>query len=372
MGNDTQNDDSQNLGNQDPGTITGSGQNPVNPPANNPPFPDPVPTPDPAPASPASGGGSEDDFLKYVKMANDLHWVPGILKTYGADNELPFGKVEEEEYVEDDETCKLIFPEEYWHKQHETDDAGLDEETYSNVVKKSVTDDNTLDEELFNDEPGPVFESNDTLDEDVFPGEYWHKKHETDDADLGDEVFGIEDFAAESAAAESPLNGEDETLEMDTFNEPKDFADTYTHWVPREIDAASADGEKVREMLMKLLPSEDAEGAVKDPEWTFGKFMKEKFPDFVASDRAAMFLDLVAQYSVVDAVERLAVMEAKQEIVSAAAEDADQDELLAQVQELAETKRKQYLTDYVMPPSEGEPAKYRKFWKEVVDIVKAL
>ena len=295
-------------------------------------------------------------------MANDLHWVPGILRTYGADNELPFGEVEEEEYVEDEETEKLIFPNEYDNKQQVPDDE-LEEETWSNETKEPVLDDE-LEEEIFNDLPGPEYDPDDELEEEIFNSVYDNKQQVPDD-ELEEETFTAEAYASESAAAESPLNGEDEELEEEIFNDINPTA-------PVEEEESTADGEKVREMLLKLLPKEDAEGAIQDPEWTFGKFMKEKFPDFVASDRAAKFLDLVAQYSVVDAVERLAVQEAKEEAVAAAGEDADQDELLALVQETAEAKRKQYLADYVLPEAEGEPAKYRKFWKQIVDIVKAL
>ena len=80
MGDDTNNNENEGLGGQDSGTIVGGGADPVNPPAPNPdiPIPDGDPDPQPAPSTPASG--NEDDFLKYVKMANDLHWVPGILK----------------------------------------------------------------------------------------------------------------------------------------------------------------------------------------------------------------------------------------------------------------------------------------------------
>ncbi len=312
MGDDTINNGNNDLGNGDSGTIQGGGQDPINTPPDNPPFPDPTPTPTPDPA-PAASDGDEDEFLKYVKMANDLCWIPGILKAYGADKQLQFGKIEEEEYVEDEETCKLIHPNVYDDKQQVPDDV------------------------------------------------------------LAEDLFSIEACRDESAALDSPLNGEDELLDEDTFNYPSNFEDTITPWYTREIsDGSGADGDKIREMLMKLLPSEDVDGAVKDPEWTFGKFMKEKFPSCVASDKAAKFLDLVAQYSVVDAVERLAVQEAKEEVLAAATGDEDQDELLALVQEAAEEKRKQYLTDYVLPPAEGDPAKYRKFWKDVLEIIKAL
>ncbi len=312
MGDDTINNGNNGLGDGDSGTIQGGGQDPINTPPDNPPFPDPTPTPTPDPA-PAASDGDEDEFLKYVKMANDLCWIPGILKAYGADKQLQFGKIEEEEYVEDEETCKLIHPNVYDDKQQVPDDV------------------------------------------------------------LAEDLFSIEACRDESAALDSPLNGEDELLDEDTFNYPSNFEDTITPWYTREIsDGSGADGDKIREMLMKLLPSEDVDGAVKDPEWTFGKFMKEKFPSYVASDKAAKFLDLVAQYSVVDAVERLAVQEAKEEVLAAATGDEDQDELLALVQEAAEEKRKQYLTDYVLPPAEGDPAKYRKFWKDVLEIIKAL
>ena len=333
--------------NNDPDSGDTGGDDPVTPPADD---------------TPASGGGSEDDFLKYVKMANDLHWVPGILKTYGADNELPFGEVEEEEYEEDDETKKRIFPNEYDSRVPEKDDVPAEESVYAPEDIDPVLDDSGLEEKTFNCEDAPVAEGDDDVEEKVFNEEYSVNPDLTNE-DGEEKTFLAEDYAAESAAAESPLNGKDETLDEDTFNEPLDA---------EEAPASGDSSEKVREMLQKLLPTEDAEGAVKDPEWTFGKFMKAKFPDFVASDRAAKFLDLVAQYSVVDAVERLAVQEAKEEVVGAATGDEDQDELLALVQEAAETKRKQYLSDYVLPDAEGEPAKYRKFWKEVLDIIKAL
>lgn len=371
MGDDTINN-GNNLGDGDQGTITGGGQNPVNPPAPNPPFPDP--TPDPAPTAPAADDSGDEEFLKYVKMANDLCWVPGILKAYGADKQLQYGKVEEEEYVEDEETNKLIFPNEYDDKQQVPDD-DLTEPIYAPEDIDPVLDQEGLAEEIFNDQPGPEFESNDVIDDpDVFTDEYDGKEQIPDDTFENPDLFSIEKARDESAAADSPLNGEDEEFtEEDTFNYPQDEGDTYTWHYAREIgDGSGADGDKIREMLMKLLPSEDVDGAVKDPEWTFGKFMKEKFPSYVASDRAAKFLDLVAQYSVVDAVERLAAQEAKEEVLASASEDADQDELLAQIQELAEEKRLQYLADHVLPAAEGEPAKYRKFWKDVLEIIKAL
>jgi hypothetical protein len=371
MGDDTINNGNNDLGNGDSGTIQGGGQDPINTPPDNPPFPDPTPTPTPDPA-PAASDGDEDEFLKYVKMANDLCWIPGILKAYGADKQLQFGKIEEEEYVEDEETCKLIHPNVYDDKQQVPDDV-LAEETWENETKEPVLDQEGLDEtEIFNNAPWPVFEKDDTLDEEVFPTVYDDKQQVPDDV-LAEDLFSIEACRDESAALDSPLNGEDELLDEDTFNYPSNFEDTITPWYTREIsDGSGADGDKIREMLMKLLPSEDVDGAVKDPEWTFGKFMKEKFPSYVASDKAAKFLDLVAQYSVVDAVERLAVQEAKEEVLAAATGDEDQDELLALVQEAAEEKRKQYLTDYVLPPVEGDPAKYRKFWKDVLEIIKAL
>ena len=373
MGDDTINNENEGLGGQDSGTIVGGGADPVNPPAPNPGFPipdEPDPEPTPTPSTPASGG--ENEFLKYVKMANDLHWIPGILKAYGADNQLPFGKVEEEAYEENEETEKLVFPNEYWDKEADADET-LEEEVWSPETKEPQVDEE-LEEEIFNDQPGPVFDQNEDLEEEIFGNLYGEAIENADETFDEETVFGVESYAAESAAAESPLNqGEAEDLDEYTFNLPEKEADTFTPDYPAEIgDGAAEDAEKIRDMLKKLLPSEDAEGAVKDPEWTFGKFMKAKFPDFVASDRAAKFLDLVAQYSVVDAVERLAVQEAKEEVLAAATGDEDQDELLALVQESADTKRKQYLTDYVMPPAEGEPAKYRKFWKEVVDIIKAL
>lgn len=372
MGDDTNNNENEGLGGQDTGTIVGGGDNPVNPPipGNEPPIPDPEPTPDPSPA-PAEGG-DEDEFLKYVKMANDLHWVPGILKAYGADNQLPFGKVEEEPYEENEETGKLIFPNEYWDKEADADEV-LDEDTWTPETKEPQVDE-VLDEEIFNDQPGPEFDANEDLDEEIFGDLYGEAIDNADEEIENEETFGIEAYAAESAEADSPLNqGEPEALEEYVFNAPEKEEDAFTADYPREVgEDSDSDAEKVRDMLKKLLPSEDAEGAIQDPEWTFGKFMKAKFPSFVASDRAAKFLDLVAQYSVVDAVERLAVQEAKEEVLAAATGDEDQDELLALVQEAADTKRKQYLTDYVMPPAEGEPAKYRKFWKEVVDIIKAL
>lgn len=370
MGDDTINNDN-NLGNGDSGTIQGGGQDPVNPPADNPPFPDPIPTPDPAPAAPAASD-EDDEFLKYVKMANDLCWIPGILKAYGADKQLQFGKVEEEAYVENEETGKLIHPNEYDAKFHIADDTFDPEETWENETKTPVLDQTGLAEEIFNDLPGPVFDRDEDPTEEVFPTVYDDKTQIPDDV-LEEDLFSIEKCRDESAALESPLNGSDEELELDTFNEPVNMLDTFTTWWPREMgDGTVSDGDKIRDMLKKLLPSEDVDGAVKDPEWTFGKFMKEKFPSYVASDRAAKFLDLVAQYSVVDAVERLAVQEAKEEVLAAATGDEDQDELLALVQESAETKRKQYLADYVLPPAEGDPAKYRKFWKQVLDIIKAL
>lgn len=371
MGNDTI-DNENGLGGEDQGTITGGGQGAINPPnpANDPPIP---PAADPAPdAEPASNDDSGDEeFLKYVKMANDLRWIPGILKAYGADKQLQFGKVEEEEYVEDEETEKLIHPNEYDDK-HQIPDDELDEDTWENETKEPVLDQEGLEEEIFNDLPWPEFEGNDDLEENVFPTVYDDKQQIPDD-ELEEEKFSIEACRDESAAADSPLNGSDEDLEEDTFNYPHDFEDTITPWYTREVgDGVDNGEEKIREMLMKLLPSEDVDGAVKDPEWTFGKFMKEKFPSYVTSDRAAKFLDLVAQYSVVDAVERLAVQEAKEEVLADAAEDADQDEILAQIQELADEKRKQYLADMVWPAAEGEPAKYRKFWKQVLDIIQAL
>jgi hypothetical protein len=371
MGNDTIDNENEGLGGEDQGTIQGGGQNPVNPPMDNPPFPmpDPEPDPDPAPAADESG---DEEFLKYVKMANDLCWIPGILKAYGADKQLQFGKIEEEEYVEDEETNKLIHPNEYDDKQQIPDDK-LDEETWENETKEPVLDQEGLEEEIFNDLPWPEFEGNDDLEENVFPTVYDDKQQIPDD-ELEEELFSIEKCRDESAAdEESPLNGSDEELEEDTFNYPHDFEDTITPWYTREVgDGEESDGDKIREMLMKLLPSEDVDGAVKDPEWTFGKFMKEKFPSYVASDRAAKFLDLVAQYSVVDAVERLAVQEAKEEVLAAADDSADQDEILALIQESADEKRRKYLADYVLPASEDEPAKYRKFWKQVLDIIKAL
>ena len=369
MGNDTIDD--QNLPGGDSGTIQGGGQDPVNPPADNPPFPIPDPEPDPAPADDSASDG-DDEFLKYVKMANDLCWIPGILKAYGADKQLQFGKVEEEAYVEDEETGKLIHPNEYDAKFHIADDSFDPEEIWENETKSPVLDQKGLAEEIFNDLPGPVFDRDEDPEEEVFPTVYDGKTQIPDDV-LEEELFSIEQCRDESAALESPLNGSDEDLELDTFNEPTKVIDTFTTWWPREMgDGTVSDGDKIRDMLMKLLPSEDVDGAVKDPEWTFGKFMKEKFPSYVASDRAAKFLDLVAQYSVVDAVERLAVQEAKEEVLAAADENADQDEVLALVQETAETKRKQYLADYVLPAAEGDPAKYRKFWKQVLDIIKAL
>ena len=342
-----------------------------NPPANNDPDSgdtggdDPV-TP-PADDTPASGGGSEDDFLKYVKMANDLHWVPGILKTYGADNQIPFGEVEEEEYVENEDTEQQIFPNEYGAVEPEADDDPEEESIYAPEDIDPVVDDEFEEDEIktFNCEDAPAAEENDDLDEEVFNDEYSVNPDLADD-EAEEETFLTEACVAESAAAESPLNGEDEDLEEDTFNEPLEEA------ASGEEEGESGSSEKVREMLQKLLPTEDAEGAVQDPEWTFGKFMKAKFPDFVPSDRAAKFLDLVAQYSVVDAVERLAVQEAKEEVLANATGDEDQDELLKSVQEAAEEKRKQYLSDYVLPDAEGEPAKYRKFWKQVLDIITAL
>lgn len=369
MGNDTI--DNQNLPGGDSGTIQGGGQDPVNPPADNPPFPIPDPEPDPAPADDSASDG-DDEFLKYVKMANDLCWIPGILKAYGADKQLQFGKVEEEAYVEDEETGKLIHPNEYDAKFHIADDSFDPEEIWENETKSPVLDQKGLAEEIFNDLPGPVFDRDEDPEEEVFPTVYDGKTQIPDDV-LEEELFSIEQCRDESAALESPLNGSDEDLELDTFNEPTKVIDTFTTWWPREMgDGTVSDGDKIRDMLMKLLPSEDVDGAVKDPEWTFGKFMKEKFPSYVASDRAAKFLDLVAQYSVVDAVERLAVQEAKEEVLAAADENADQEEVLALVQETAETKRKQYLADYVLPATEGDPAKYRKFWKQVLDIIKAL
>ena len=374
MGNDTIDNDN-NLGGEDQGTITGGGQDPVNvPPApgDGPAF-DPVPDPAPTPApSDESSDGGDEEFLKYVKMANDLCWIPGILKAYGADKQIPFGKVEEEEYVEDEETEKLIHPNEYDDKQQIPDD-DLEVETWENETKEPILDQEGLDEgEIFNNLPWPEFDGNDDLEEEVFPTVYDDKQQIPDD-DLEEELFDIEACRDESAALDSPLNGSDEDLQEDTFNYPHDMDDTYTWDYVREIgDGTESDGEKVREMLMKLLPSEDVDGAVKDPEWTFGKFMKEKFPSYVTSDRAAKFLDLIAQYSVVDAVERLAVQEAKEEVLAAADENADQEEILALIQESADEKRKQYLADYVLPPSEGEPAKYRKFWKQVLDIIQAM
>lgn len=346
-------------------------EDPTNPPVNNDPDTgdtggdDPV-TP-PADDTPASGGGSEDDFLKYVKMANDLHWVPGILKTYGADNQLPFGEVEEEEYVENEDTKQLIFPNEYGAVEPETDDDPEEESVYAPEDIDPVVDDEFEEDEIktFNCENAPAAEENDDLDEEVFNDEYSVNPDLADD-EAEEETFLTEACVAESAAAESPLNGEDEDLEEDTFNEPLEEA------ASDEEEGEGGSSEKVREMLQKLLPTEDAEGAVQDPEWTFGKFMKAKFPDFVPSDRAAKFLDLVAQYSVVDAAERLAVQEAKEEVLANATGDEDQDELLKSVQEAAEEKRKQYLSDYVLPDAEGEPAKYRKFWKQVLDIITAL
>lgn len=372
MGDDTINNDN-GLGGQDTGTIEGGGQNPVNTPPDNPPFPDPIPTPtpDPAPTPAESSDGGEDEFLKYVKMANDLHWIPGILKAYGADNQLPFGKVEEEAYEENEETEKLVFPNEYWDKEADADEE-LDEDTWSPETMDPQVDE-TLEEEIFNDQPGPEFDADEDLDEEVF-GDVYGEAADNADEELDEELFGVEAYAAEAAEAESPLNqGEPEALDEYTFNEPESEEDTFTADYPREVgEGAADDAEKVRDMLKKLLPSEDAEGAIKDPEWTFGKFMKAKFPSYVASDRAAKFLDLVAQYSVVDAVERLAVQEAREEVLAAATGDEDQDELLAVIQEAADAKRKEYLSTYVLPDAEGEPAKYRKFWKDVLEIIKAL
>lgn len=369
MGDDTINNDN-GLGGQDTGTIEGGGQNPVNTPPDNPPFPDPIPDPAPAPSAPADGG--EDEFLKYVKMANDLHWVPGILKAYGADNQLPFGKIEEEAYEENEETEKLVFPNEYWDKEADADET-LEEDIWEPETKEPQTDE-TLEEDIFNDQPGPEFDADETLDEEIFGNLYGESIENADETFSEETVFGVEEYAAESAEAESPLNqGEPETLDEYFFNEPESFEDTITPDYPREVgEDSSSDAEKIRDMLKKLLPSEDAEGAIKDPEWTFGKFMKAKFPSYVASDRAAKFLDLVAQYSVVDAVERLAVQEAREEILASATGDEDQDELLASIQTAADAKRKQYLSDYVMPSAEGEPAKYRKFWKDVLAIIQAL
>ena len=380
MGDDINNiDNDENLGGEDNGTIQGGAENPVNPPSpdNDPIIPPADPEPDPAPADDESSDGDEE-FLKYVKMANDLCWVPGILKAYGADKQMKFGKVEEEEYVEDEETNKLIWPNEYDDYNFEPDDQVEEPELYGVEEKQPVLDDANLDPEaIFNNEPEIEFEKDDnTLEEEVFPQEYDDNNFEPDDEVEEPEVFSLEKCAEDSAAdEESPLNGEDEELEEDTFNYPQNEEDTITPWYTRETGEETEgedDSEKIRDMLMKLLPSEDAEGAIQDPEWTFGKFMKEKFPSYVASDRAAKFLDLVAQYSVVDAVERLAAQEAKEEVLAAATGDEDQDELLALVQESAEAKRKQYLADYVLPDAEGEPAKYRKFWKDVLDIIKAL
>ena len=371
MGDDTINNDN-GLGCQDTGTIEGGGQNPVNPPT---PASDPIipPAADPVPPAPApSDDDGEDEFLKYVKMANDLHWIPGILKAYGADNQLPFGKVEEEAYEENEETEKLVFPNEYWDKEADADEE-LDEDTWSPETKEPQVDE-TLEEEIFNDQPGPEFDADEDLDEEVFGDLYGEAIENADEVIENEEFFGVEAYAAESAAAESPLNqGEPEALDEYTFNEPESEEDTFTADYPREVgEDAADDAEKVRDMLKKLLPSEDAEGAIQDPEWTFGKFMKAKFPSYVASDRAAKFLDLVAQYSVVDAVERLAVQEAREEVLAAATGDEDQDELLAVIQEAADAKRKEYLSTYVLPDAEGEPAKYRKFWKDVLEIIKAL
>ena len=226
MGDDTINNDN-GLGGQDTGTIEGSGQNPVNTPPDNPPFPDPDPTPDPAPAPAEASDGGEDEFLKYVKMANDLHWIPGILKAYGADNQLPFGKVEEEAYEENEETEKLVFPNEYWDKEADADEV-LDEDTWSPETKDPQVDE-ILDEEIFNDQPGPEFDADEDLEEEVFGDLYGEAIENADEVIENEEFFGVEAYAAESAAAESPLNqGEPEALDEYTFNEPESEEDTFT------------------------------------------------------------------------------------------------------------------------------------------------
>jgi len=357
--------DINNLGDDDSGTIEPTPD--PTPTVDPTPSADPVPADEPTPAAEDSAG--DDEFLKYVKLANDLHPTVDVMKTYGADNELQFGEVEETEYVENEETEKEIFnlfcPEDI----DNADEEGLEEETWlkDDGVAVPESEESAVEEDTFNNPLNPEAEEEaaEELEEKIFNDECPEaEEEESEEEALEEETFSLCDYAAESAKADSPLNeGEAEELEEDTFNEPAAEA---------EEEEEEYSGDYIREMILKLLPTADAESGEKvDPEWTFGKFMKEKFPSYVASDKAAKFLDIVAQYSVVDAVERLAVQEAKEEVLAANPDETDQDALLALVQEAAEAKRLEYVKNYVKDPEEDE-AKYKKFWKDVLDIIKAM